>query len=791
MTRKLIASAVVGMAAVFLWLAWLGRQDPTAIAASDGTSTKPADKGPVVTEPAGLADVRTDDRRILEAVDTAALQAPGLGPHGSILVRVTWEIDGTPAENVRLQFQSFVDPSPPRAGRFEVTDASGFARVSDAFPGRLIIWVFRGGSKIVTVEPGREITVDLVVPVGVDVEGVVVDADGYAVPGAGIWLGQIDGRVVATADDEGRFRLRSVAQGAKIGARSPHHAPSVLYSLWEAIARGDSPVELRITLPHLGGAVRGVVLDPMGQPVEGAGVRVGRRGGNTIKMEDGTRGTAPTPVSVFTDKDGLFLSEGLALGFAQVHVLAEGFPVWPGGVHVEEGRTNFLEVRLVPGATVTGTAFTEGGVPAEGVSISIYKRNSYEVNRRVFPWPSARTDAEGSFELRFVPPGNQHFHADAPEQSGLGSDSSTLALEPGDSKEWHAVLSTGLTITGKLVDGEGNPIEGWSVNAVPSDQSLRYKQALTDADGRFFFSSCASVPYKLEARAPQIATQYPVAWKSGVTPGGEEVTLTVTDIAPPSGFVEGLLLDSAGGPMREVRLILWHEVHNSGHGELTDTRGRFRFGPQMAGRYYLRHSDAEGKTLFTSAVFEIRNGETTDVGVLQLVLPGSLDVILRRSDDGELERVSGWLRNENGHGSSCELDGDRLRADKLLPGSYRLRVSASGLADAWVPFEVHSGKETDLAVVLHPGTNRSLEFAWTAGTTWGTLKLQIRDEAGELTVDSSYPARGFLDPYRVSWRPRLGTFTYEATTDTGLRAEGVIEVTTLERDNKPIRIELF
>ena len=102
----------------------------------------------------------------------------------------------------------------------------------------------------------------------------------------------------------------------------------------------------------------GRVVDPAGDPVANAQVKIGERGGWQHDLPNGLRSTEVEPIPVATDETGAFrYPGGLPVGEQPVHVTARGWPVWSGTVVVDAGRTSEIEVRLEAPATILGTVF--------------------------------------------------------------------------------------------------------------------------------------------------------------------------------------------------------------------------------------------------------------------------------------------------------------------------------------------------------------------------------------------------------------------------------------------------
>ncbi len=122
----------------------------------------------------------------------------------------------------------------------------------------------------------------------------------------------------------------------------------------------------------------------------------------------------------------------------------------------------------------------------------------------------ALTDAEGKFAITGLEPGGYGFAAEKPgflmpvENAG-GGRATFLTLRPGDSKtDFTFKLLPAGAITGRVLDGAGEPAEGITVSASGS----RNGGAITDEQGRFRVGGLAPGRYRLCA-APAAGMSLP------------------------------------------------------------------------------------------------------------------------------------------------------------------------------------------------------------------------------------------------------------------------------------------
>jgi protocatechuate 3,4-dioxygenase beta subunit len=186
-----------------------------------------------------------------------------------------------------------------------------------------------------------------------------------------------------------------------------------------------------------GVTVTGRVLDPDGQPVAGATVAPALTGtGNSL--------TGDTRFSVQTDHDGRFTVLLPASGPREYNLVAHDGPYgqwrdWANGAlppfRTKPGEAiNDVELRLTRPATVKGRVTDASGKPVAGREVRASAADRLE-NR--YYDPTVTTAADGSYELKFIRPGEQFiqvapFWLDA-RQAPEGT-SRTLTLTPGETK---------------------------------------------------------------------------------------------------------------------------------------------------------------------------------------------------------------------------------------------------------------------------------------------------------------------------------------------------------------------
>lgn len=302
--------------------------------------------------------------------------------------------------------------------------------------------------------------------------------------------------VSTVTDAEGRYVLAHVAPG-----------PLLLFSVkaggYDAFGTGGDGFGGRrivagettvfdVTLTP-GATVGGRVTGPDGRAVAYA----------TVALVDPCRRWEGEETAL-TDATGRYLVTGLHAGAYELRVTAPGFaPI------VDEAESRVVvppdlqpvvrDIVLSAGAVLVGRVRTPEGAPQGGASVGVSASGPPELRARVRDLVAV-TDPAGGFRLLGVPPGVDLVVA-ATHDAWVRGTLGPLRLLPGQQQEVTLVLRTGATLPGRVVDGQGRPVEGARVrwgNVGPENEdrvspgdSFRADEALgprvlrTDADGRF------------------------------------------------------------------------------------------------------------------------------------------------------------------------------------------------------------------------------------------------------------------------------------------------------------------
>jgi hypothetical protein len=335
---------------------------------------------------------------------------------------------------------------------------------------------------------------------GIRAEGVLRNLEGEPIPSTAITWKHVEELELRAAhrststDAEGRFELAGLRPGRHV-ISAAEVEPEGHAVLTQALFQ---EVEVVIDLPV---ALRLKVEGPDGQPVEGA--RVGFR--QIVKTQGGTR---HRHWSSTTGKGGWCLLAGPERrGRLEIAAHTESLRA--------EASFDFaaiaapITLRLESKGRLSGRVIAATG---ESVSEAILIIHSRAPDSGWLAGPQV-VDEAGRFELE-VFPGPVKLHA----KHGLhGVAALDLVLGPGEERVLAPlVLDPGRAIRGRVVDGQGEPVENLAVairgeRPVETMAPLASRGLVTDADGRFAALAEEGV-YAIHLRPDIEPESPPAAW---------------------------------------------------------------------------------------------------------------------------------------------------------------------------------------------------------------------------------------------------------------------------------------
>ncbi len=600
-----------------------------------------------------------------------------------------------------LQLQVTDPASAPLAGaevvvtgtevyRAATTDAAGQATIDRLVAGTYRVSVSPPGNRPelraqelnVTLAAGQTLPCAFTLAAGGILRVVVRDEAGEPLEGV---------RVTASALGGGLFLERSTgADGGYSFQLSPGtyrleaSGPTTLLPAAHAgvVVTENSTTTVDLQLRQ-GGVLRGVVTDHAGAPVERAYV--------TLWLDNWDyRG-------VYTDSDGAYLLEGIPEGHWRLDVdppsESSSLGCWHDFVTLTAGQTTRRDVVLPLGSFIRVTV-TDATGPVGGARVFVFPGG----------YPIWTTD-DGVATIGPLEPGTYRVEVSAGETGGLlPQRHSGIVVAAGQTVEVAVRLQPSGSLTGTIRDVNGQPVAGASVTL----NGPAYVNTHTGADGTYHFASLAPGRYEIRVNPPSDAallTNYATFFLSA----GEEATRDL--VLPPSGVLEGRVLDPAGAPVAGATLYLsavdqgLHTMTTSG------SDGRYRLVGITDGIYDLTAEPPAGlrAVAATASGLAIRPGPPVERD-LQLGPAGSLSGIIRGPDErpvAALVTVRYTLHYAERSEQVSTGSNGRYTFAQLPPGMVTLEVEgpASTLQQTIPGIPISAGAETtrDVTLAAAPG----------------------------------------------------------------------------------------
>jgi RNA polymerase sigma-70 factor (ECF subfamily) len=631
-----------------------------------------------------------DERAAAPAKSPELASASALAPKSSsLLVRVTWW-DKTPAAHVGLHISQIGAENNSRAQKLAETGADGTYRLDDALSGLIVVEPDRGGYGSTSLVPGESGELDIEVPRGADVDGLVTDERGAPVEAAEIFLHAERGPsylgfVVARSDAAGRFAIRSVAahNGALVSARKRGLAPTPENLL--EVAEG-AQVHVQLVFRAAGVALRGRVVDAQRRGIANAAVLLGDDDAvQPVAFPDGSRGFEAGAQLARTDEHGAFEFSSVAVGIAPIQARAANFAAWQG--EVDSARTEPFEIVLEPSATLRGTVVDSAGNRIAGAVVSIGL--PFE-----FSGEFVRTELDGSFVLLDVPLGPREIVA----EGHLHRRARTVrTFHAGEEQRWDAVVSNGLSLIGHIV-APGRELSGFIVHAESSrDARASFSSNVeTDADGRFEISDCPDDELGVQVFVPGDFA-FAVASVERARAGASELSIEIDPAREPRSFFTGRVVGPDGAPIAGAELTPTRE---RGGGTRRYTAGaadaRFQVGPLPDDAWWLEVR-ARGFAARRTQPRAVGAGETLDLGDIALEHGGTIAGHL-----SGLTRNVTWVQASRADGTWTEY----LQVEDLAVHSGPLSLGRWQLT----PIDDGGGEFAGIAVDVLDGVEVSAEI---------------------------------------------------------------------------------
>lgn len=721
---------------------------------------------------------RVDENRISPASTVSAKPTKG-----ELLVRVVSQDDGRPASGIAVVASSSRATWSVPEEHFALTNDAGEALFADIPPGSVRARSPQGSEDEARVTAGERTVLTLRAFAGVVVAGRIVDAEDRAIGGAEVWLSERyatnNGHIVARADEQGRFELRSIGSELYIGARARSFAMSATQSVR---GKPGDRVPLRIVLQRPGTSVRGRVVDRSGAPLAHAIVLIGDEHPRfDVLTDSGQWMPSPPPCRAVTMADGEYRADSVPIGPAPVLVRANGCAPWRGEIVVDDGG-NVLDIVLDREAMLVGRVLDARGVAAPRAWVHTHDTNGVAAS-------SAYAAGDGSFRLLGLSGGAQKIIAEDPK---LGRIEHELVLVAGAVTERDFVLDAAPRIFGTVRDELDRPVAGVVVVAYRGvGAEARSRSTATGADGAYSISVATDDEHTVLVQPRDAWRGFPFVQVESVRADVVPFDIRLEARERSTATLRGTVATPDGRSEAGIEVAVWHESNHLWRSFPVDAdSGEFEIEGVPPGDVSIDVQSASfpKKTLGTK---QVAAGEKLDLGRIVLEQPTRLSVVFDGGDERALASLSVVLANEQRQWTPMIVHGPRTyRSAPLAPGQYQLRVQGDFVAPVVVACDVVARVERVEHVRLERAGLR--EVVLRAPPDAGALErvsCSVHAEGGRLVwiQGGVQPSADGTFAMRVSLPP--GNYRVFATARGGFRGEAALTIANLDQ-GEPLVVPL-
>jgi RNA polymerase sigma-70 factor (ECF subfamily) len=749
------AAAVAVLAATWAW-------PPTESSAKGSTATTAAPAAMAErTAPAAAAPAADEAVEVRQAIAEGALTVHCADESGKPVanVEVAAVIDDGASLTERLLGAQLL-----ATGR---TDAAGAVRFA-ALPAGTVDVVASGLAAVQRAQiAGAESICRLQVRAPERLRGVVVDAGGQGIPGVELRTSLTamrgdQGHAFATTRTDGSFDGTSHVTGGHVFASHPDYA-------LPAGVRADAATTLRFVLQPASSELAVRVVDEGGAPIADAYVAA---------VPKAPAGTVIPVQHARTGADGSCRLLDLGMADCLLVARAAGRAACMADRTHDGSPTVLVASRGFP---VRGRVIRQNGEPMPNVVVRVGALRDKPGNAHdAYTMSTARTDDDGRFHVAQIAAGAIFVRATSGSIAGIEGAKTPLVLAAVDARagtdepECLLVARDPPSIRGRLVDGTGQGMRGWTVIGVPTVgfsqyRMIRSRDAITDDQGWFTLADLAAGERHALGAWPPGLDRFgrAIPQELGEATAGDAGLRCVVDAATPRREMALRVLDGAGNVPADCRLTLRSRHLRWNIGRLLGDDGAVVWRDVPAGDYEVVVSSPTAATVTLPAVVK-PGAQRTDLGTLTLPLPAYANVQL----DGGIGTGAGirLLARPTAGDAFRHADTDANAAatvGPLPPGPVEIVGYGEGIAPFRRRFDL-APAANPIVIAVAAAATVPLEFRFARAenqyTVDGPLYVRILDGAGALLHEFELAAASQPGVFRTALGLPAGACQVAATT---------------------------
>jgi protocatechuate 3,4-dioxygenase beta subunit len=459
--------------------------------------------------------------------------------------------------------------------------------------------------------------------------------------------------------EDGSFTLENVPAGAVVlVANAPGYAAGRMNLNVEA-GKSISDVELEL---DAGVRLVGRVTSATGSPLGDVQVRVRPSPTGGFAMNGMEQQTT-------TDANGDYVLEALTAGEETISFSHAKHPQSTKSVELK-GRETRLDVQLSAGQRVSGMVVTDSGAAVPDAEVTASSGSTYA---------TARTNANGAFEMESLPAGRHRFSA---EKRGY-ADGFVDDVDVSDGAPVRIVLHTGGTITGRIT---GLTAEELAITQVSVRGGQASAEGVPASNGSYRVDGVPAGSVQVRAvvasrvmGGSKTSTPQTVEMPSG---GSQQVDITFrTDIV-----IRGRVTRD-GAPVGSASISFYPAGggNRSTASALTDEQGQYSVTSLEEGEYNVRLVDMQRMAPY-STTYQVRGSNTFDIDYRTTSIHGR---VVDATNQEPLPNVAVQLR-ASGSSSGPQMargavtdSAGAFILDSVSPGNYTITAKREGFG-TWI-----------------------------------------------------------------------------------------------------------